>query len=369
MASNRHHLRSANTAKRPRQDPVSCGFCRSKKLKCDRQQPCSNCAARNLVCDGQSQSSSRNAQATADNDNVAILARLKRLEDIVLSQAEQSGPLTGSICAPSVVQSGVSAFPLDYISPTSEYKNAVCNLEEIGIREDPRIFPAHTGLELRISPTHQLSAGLDTPASFANEATPEELESKRFFLPPREEADLLLDYYVAYVNNLQHFLYVPAVRNIIDSLYTKLHHGVPVGRNHVALAVSIFASSAALCALPLGDFQQTLFQGSDPAQASILWINTALELLEQSRITTSGSFEDVQASIVLGFLMYHLEGWSARSRSLLTGAVAIARSLSLHKIDMHAEITSAALDHATLIENEIKRRVWWSLVSIDWYVQ
>jgi hypothetical protein len=33
-----------------RQDPVSCEFCRRKKLKCDRVDPCSNCRARKLVC-------------------------------------------------------------------------------------------------------------------------------------------------------------------------------------------------------------------------------------------------------------------------------------------------------------------------------
>lgn len=33
-----------------RQSPISCQFCRSKKLKCDRGHPCSNCVARRVVC-------------------------------------------------------------------------------------------------------------------------------------------------------------------------------------------------------------------------------------------------------------------------------------------------------------------------------
>lgn len=39
--------------RRRRQPQVSCNFCRSKKLKCDRGQPCSNCNARGIRCDGQ----------------------------------------------------------------------------------------------------------------------------------------------------------------------------------------------------------------------------------------------------------------------------------------------------------------------------
>lgn len=36
--------------KHPRQDPVSCQSCRKRKLKCDRNTPCSCCTARKLEC-------------------------------------------------------------------------------------------------------------------------------------------------------------------------------------------------------------------------------------------------------------------------------------------------------------------------------
>lgn len=36
--------------KRGRPAPVSCQSCRSKKLKCNRVQPCSNCASRGISC-------------------------------------------------------------------------------------------------------------------------------------------------------------------------------------------------------------------------------------------------------------------------------------------------------------------------------
>ena len=41
----------ANSEKQARrQEPVSCFWCRKKKLKCDRCHPCSNCRARKLAC-------------------------------------------------------------------------------------------------------------------------------------------------------------------------------------------------------------------------------------------------------------------------------------------------------------------------------
>jgi hypothetical protein len=35
----------------PRQRPVSCRSCRSRKLRCSREAPCSNCASRGIRCE------------------------------------------------------------------------------------------------------------------------------------------------------------------------------------------------------------------------------------------------------------------------------------------------------------------------------
>ncbi|KAH8688654.1 hypothetical protein BGW36DRAFT_392431 [Talaromyces proteolyticus] len=32
------------------QQPASCEFCRSKKIRCDKKRPCSNCTTRQLAC-------------------------------------------------------------------------------------------------------------------------------------------------------------------------------------------------------------------------------------------------------------------------------------------------------------------------------
>lgn len=99
--------------KTPRQRPVSCYFCRSRKLRCSRDTPCSNCAVRKIQCllyreDGSLAASTPLSPSTSetpvtfnqaqlvDQDcsttNVAsseILQRLKRLEDLV-----SGGPAT-----------------------------------------------------------------------------------------------------------------------------------------------------------------------------------------------------------------------------------------------------------------------------------
>jgi hypothetical protein len=86
----------------PRQQrPVSCYFCRVRKLRCSRQTPCSNCVARDIPCSQnepslsarQSESispTSTQSRDAPDNSPLhQILARLSKLEEVVTSQAKE----------------------------------------------------------------------------------------------------------------------------------------------------------------------------------------------------------------------------------------------------------------------------------------
>ena len=116
---------------RPRQEPVSCQSCRAKKLKCNRQQPCSNCLARGVTCQNQYRQtmpvsplqpedfSIPTTTASGDSDSAAILARLKRLEDLIsgLSGTQlpspQSDVLGSHSVAPSPRSEGDEASRID----------------------------------------------------------------------------------------------------------------------------------------------------------------------------------------------------------------------------------------------------------------
>jgi Fungal Zn(2)-Cys(6) binuclear cluster domain len=99
---------------RPRQEPVSCQSCRVKKLKCSRQQPCSNCLARGVTCQSQfrqptsvsprQQEAATEATTSGDSDSAAILARLKRVEDLLsgLSRTQIPPPQSDGLSSQSV---------------------------------------------------------------------------------------------------------------------------------------------------------------------------------------------------------------------------------------------------------------------------
>jgi hypothetical protein len=97
-----------NSARSSRSRPVSCHFCRSRKLKCSRQFPCSNCTSRGATCQlyppSSLTTSPRNeAEELPADSNLDVLARLRRLEEIVIGNGKPSSPLEqAGIRAPSV---------------------------------------------------------------------------------------------------------------------------------------------------------------------------------------------------------------------------------------------------------------------------
>lgn len=69
---------------RARPDPVSCQLCRTKKLKCNRVQPCSNCLARGVTCNFVVPPEKQTETASTISNGEAVLGRIERLESIIL---------------------------------------------------------------------------------------------------------------------------------------------------------------------------------------------------------------------------------------------------------------------------------------------
>ena len=190
--------------------------------------------------------------------------------------------------------------------------------------------------------------------------------AKLVWLPTQGEAVQLFENYAKNIDYLQHVLHASSVRILLDKVYMYLAKRQPVESSHVALLLSIFASTAYYWT-SRNDDDLLFLSPQDANQASLLWSKAALDVLEHSRRTTSGSIEDIQATVILSFLVFNLEGFSATSRSLMSTALIIARDLSLYKVDAHHHGREGSLQEDS-VEIEIKRRVWWHIVATDWYV-
>lgn len=173
--------------------------------------------------------------------------------------------------------------------------------------------------------------------------------------------------YLEYIDNLQHVIYESHIRTMIDDIYSKLNDAEQLVAGQLALLLAILASATAIYQYFPPDAPLEL-SNSDSSQASLVWTKAALDLLGTSQRTSEGRVEDIQATILLSFLLYHLEGFSARTRSLFASSMSMARELSLHKIDAPGSQSSDLLVHTDPVSLEMKRRIFWHVAATDWLV-
>ena len=180
-------------------------------------------------------------------------------------------------------------------------------------------------------------------------------------------ATLLFESYESNVDHLCHILHKPSLRSLIKTSYQRISQRESVLPGQAALLLSIFAV-AAYFYQPFHDSEVATTK-QDAIHLSKILSRGALDVLDYSRRNTSGTLEDVQASIIMSFVTYHLDGFSARGRLLTTAAASIARELRLHRLDADNESSAAGNETSIrfLIDREVKRRVFWHIVSTDWY--
>jgi hypothetical protein len=375
------------SVRRRQQHPISCCFCREKKLRCDRQSPCSNCSFRDLSCSNQSKSHPRNGPALSDpSNNATVLERLRRLEEIVLSQqtiltsgggGPRLAPTDSAPTAPAGQQPSATTYtPATFDTQAQDspgghggtgsnetsaseytYIEAVHSLEGTGLRRDPWLRTDTIQIKARVATIQHIALLNSDPAL-------RELILQKptisCTMPSKEEAVVLLDHYRDHLEDLQHILHIPTVQEHLDNCYADLERGHPVNISVLVLLLSIFASASILMSHHPGD-PPLLFSQSDGTRLSAYWAGLALDIMKDHRNTSPDVLEDIQASILLGSLLVNVEGFSARVHSFFTVIVSRARDLSLHKIDIRGSWTPRSA-----INIEIKRRVWWYIVTIDW---
>lgn len=178
-------------------------------------------------------------------------------------------------------------------------------------------------------------------------------------LPSKPEAISLFRCYLDNVHPLHPVIDSQSVQQVIDAVYINPHTGLYNKPAHIALLLSIFASASHLWRPQ--DEGLIFTSGVDATLISSVWTKNALDVLEYSRRTTSGSIEDIQATIIISYVIHNIQGFSPTLRSLHSIIIMMARDLSLHKTDNPRRGDSRVGAH-----DDIKRRIWWQITSTDW---
>lgn len=177
-------------------------------------------------------------------------------------------------------------------------------------------------------------------------------------------ASQLLRNYESSVNQMYPVLYIPEARSLIKKFYLQINQNESIKLGHAALLLSIFAISAFF--YRTSPDSEVATTEKDAVYLSQILSTSALNVLDHSRRSTSGTLEDVQANILTVLLVQQLDGFSARARLLLSNAISAARDLRLHRLDAEDEVQTNAVDPSLGVQREVRRRVFWFIASADW---
>lgn len=160
---------------RVRPDPVSCQSCRSKKLKCNRSQPCSNCTARGIHCKFLVRPGGQANTNSASHNNAELLERIARLESIVLKQSESNSLETRSsntsdhshTAGQQPVSIGSERATVSYIHRERDQESRL--LENVGTREDSLVGGSNDSPSQCLVLVLILSSSLVCPMAWSSE--------------------------------------------------------------------------------------------------------------------------------------------------------------------------------------------------------
>ena len=183
-------------------------------------------------------------------------------------------------------------------------------------------------------------------------------------LPTRQEA---LDCFLAFNSSTFGFLPVmhgPTVHSMILNLYSDLESGAEPPRAAIAALLTSLAAASDVFSCTNSCDNGDLLSGDHEASTTTTsqWLQSTLSLLHECQISTAPvCLEEVQARVVLSYVLSNTEGTSPRYRYLHGTCVSLARELGLHVVDAN---TGSQSDGKSA--KEVKRRLWWYIASTDW---
>ncbi|KAL3460924.1 hypothetical protein BJX64DRAFT_289860 [Aspergillus heterothallicus] len=336
----------------PRQDPVSCESCRKKKLKCDRHRPCSSCVTRRLDCSfitSAQNESNRNDQhperAWQSSFRISQTSQATYPRD---SSPRPAGPDPG-------IQSRESLATAEWLEhihmgdrvPAALSPQLRAELDERGVSSSQSANQPRIVLPL---PSSSWIAN-------ANPATVDLVQH----LPKEEDTVELLRYYRVYIDYLYHIIITSVVEQQIDEVYRGVERGSPVNPAYLALIFAITGSSLFV--------QFAIESSAHAARCSQQFIFLAGAALVQANHLTYPTIEGLQAALIVQHNISTVH-CSATVSGLfsLPSIITQAKDMLLHRIDTPQARSAREAEGFDHLEVEVKRRVWWDIVSLDWFL-
>jgi hypothetical protein len=179
------------------------------------------------------------------------------------------------------------------------------------------------------------------------------------YLPPKAEAFNLFRYYCENLDFHFHAIVPHYVERHIEMIYDRHSRHQPIDLNHTALLFSILASALHYKLQP-----ESSVPASAYSQAAVFLSGAALI---QSNYMAYPTIEGLQATMIV------VQNLSSTGLPPAVSALFVPRlcinqaiNMNLHLVDSPRMKSGRSCSGLQQDCSELKRRIWWSLVSNDW---
>ncbi|XRM36872.1 hypothetical protein ABZX51_000358 [Aspergillus tubingensis] len=348
--------------------PLSCRFCRAKKLRCDRTQPCSNCVLRKVPCE-------YTGQGPSDSSDELRGAHLSGNQPTAATVSTQQPAPT---IPPTYSQTTIAEDTNDILNRVARLEEAV--FDRIHIPRDPPgkatgAQGINTNQGLVISGARSSSNGCVTPLTLLPLSSLQrriadlydcmrDTKSISRCLPPWTQARQLLDHFNVVIQPTFGVFHIPSTKELLDETYRGILEGEEPSPTVLVLFFSIFAG-AILVATP--ELLQLLSATEAEAKAAFTtYARLALCIIDNPIKPIPPSTTALGAISALSRVLFHADWYSHKAQTLRIDAICMARSMQIHLLDTAQKQDERKRSGYDAIEVEVQRRAWWHLVSSDW---
>ncbi|KAF2756554.1 hypothetical protein EJ05DRAFT_67500 [Pseudovirgaria hyperparasitica] len=349
----------------------NCELCRQRKIKCDREDPCSNCKKNGLECifiDRPKLPRGRNGGRRSANDD--LTARLRKLENMIASVAaarQSSGPGANQHAVPNAQKE--NSLPsqeskLDQYLGGSFWNSLASEVTEIrGLLQDPQIECDEEDEEdipisdkTPSSPGRQNSVDLSTQNHFNFVLT----GPGTFFVtpgllnhPPQGVVDQMCTSFLTLVDPILKFVHAPSFRSCMQN-----HGGyMTYQQDHAGIEALKYATYFAAIAAETPEFSARVL-GIDKKQALDRYRFCTEVALSKANFLDARDLITLQALIIYTYII-RVQELGKQQNSLSGTIVQLSRSFNLH--------LPAGYRNVSPFEAEMRRRLWSSVRMLDYY--
>lgn len=202
---------------------------------------------------------------------------------------------------------------------------------------------------------------------------PDEAEEQRVYmenlankLPPQAQARLLLEHFAKTSHPNSCILHIPSCRTLLEQTYESICTGGMPPVENLLLLFGIFAAAAFHWS---SELLQSLHATRAEAKAAFFeYLRVGVSIIDNTVRPIIPSTNALAAMCNLHNVITHARGLSDNDVALRMKCYGMARTLQIDRLDTAKSREERRQKGCNMIEVEVQRRIWWSLVGSDWYI-